>query len=190
MTVKKVWAVYFSGTGTTKKTVDRIAHRLAEALGTDCEVYDYTLPAARRQELTIPSGDVAVVGCPTYAGRVPNLLMPYLRDMVHGEGALAVPVVLFGNRNYDDALMELSQLLTADGFSCVAGGAFVGEHSFSRTLGAGRGDVKRKVAITLKNQGEIKNKRLSHYAESRPGKTGRLFCVVGLERRKIFLVEN
>ena len=54
----------------------------------------------------------------------------------------------------------------------------------------GRGDVKRKVAITLKNQGEIKNKRLSHYAESRPGKTGRLFCVVGLERRKIFLVEN
>lgn len=79
MTVKKVWALYFSGTGTTKKTVDRIAHRLAEALGTDCEVYDYTLPAARRQELTIPSGDVAVVGCPTYAGRVPNLLMPYLR---------------------------------------------------------------------------------------------------------------
>lgn len=62
-----------------------------------------------------------------------------------------------------------------------------------RTLRAGRtrrGDVKRKVAITLKNQGEIKNKRLSHYAESRPGKTGRLFCVVGLERRKIFLVEN
>lgn len=53
MTVKKVWAVYFSGTGTTKKTVDRIARRLAEALGTDCEVYDYTLPAARRQELTI-----------------------------------------------------------------------------------------------------------------------------------------
>ena len=138
MTVKKVWAVYFSGTGTTKKTVDRIAHRLAEALGTDCEVYDYTLPAARRQELTIPSGDVAVVGCPTYAGRVPNLLMPYLRDMVHGAGALAVPVVLFGNRDYDDALMELSKLLSANGFACVAGAAFVGEHSFSRTLGAGR----------------------------------------------------
>lgn len=59
-----------------------------------------------------------------------------------------------------------------------------------RASGTGRGDVKRKVAITLKNQGEIKNKRLSHYAESRPGKTGRLFCVVGLERRKIFLVEN
>ena len=66
------------------------------------------------------------------------MLMPWLRDRLRGSGALAVPVVLFGNRNYDDALMELSQLLTAGGFTCVAGAAFVGEHSFSRTLGAGR----------------------------------------------------
>ena len=61
-------------------------------------------------------------------------------DMRHLVGLclLAVPVVLFGNRNFDDALMELSKLLTGNGFACVAGGAFVGEHSFSRTLGAGR----------------------------------------------------
>ena len=78
------------------------------------------------------------------------------------------------------------------GGSCGArcAGAPSGSHWSLRSHGPGRGDVKRKVAITLKNQGEIKNKRLSHYAESRPGKTGRLFCVVGLERRKIFLVEN
>ena len=53
---------------------------------------------------------------------------------------LAVPVVLFGNRNYDDALIELRDILQQDGFRCVAAGAFVGEHSFSRTLGAGRPD--------------------------------------------------
>lgn len=134
----KIYAVYFSGTGTTKKTVTRIARRLADGLGAAYEEYDYTLPDARQRALTIPAGALAVVGCPTYAGRVPNLLMPYLRDMVRGGGALALPVVLFGNRNYDDALMELSQLLTADGFTCIGGGAFVGEHSFSRTLGAGR----------------------------------------------------
>ena len=134
----RIHAVWFSATGTTKKTVTRIARRLADALDAAYEEYDYTLPAARQQALTIPAGELAVVGCPTYAGRVPNLLMPYLRDMVRGSGALAVPVVLFGNRNYDDALMELSQLLTAGGFTCVGGGAFVGEHSFSRTLGAGR----------------------------------------------------
>ena len=138
MSVSTVHAVYFSGTGTTEKTVRRIARRLADKLGARYAEYSYTLPDARKRELTVPAGDLAVVGCPTYAGRVPNLLMPYLRDMVHGAGALAVPVALFGNRNYDDALMELSKLLTADGFTCVAGAAFVGEHSFSRTLGAGR----------------------------------------------------
>ena len=138
MSVSTVHAVYFSGTGTTEKTVRRIARRLADKLGAAYAEYSYTLPDARKRELTVPAGDLAVVGCPTYAGRVPNLLMPYLRDMVHGAGALAVPVALFGNRNYDDALMELSQLLTADGFTCVAGAAFVGEHSFSCTLGAGR----------------------------------------------------
>lgn len=136
----RIHAVWFSATGTTKKTVTRIARRLADALGAAYEEYDYTLPAARRQALTIPAGALAVVGCPTYAGRVPNLLMPYLRDMVRGAGALAVPVVLFGNRNYDDALIELRDLLQADGFGCIAAGAFVGEHSFSRTLGAGRPD--------------------------------------------------
>ena len=104
----KIYAVYFSGTGTTKKTVTRIARRLADGLGAAYEEYDYTLPDARQRALTIPAGALAVVGCPTYAGRVPNLLMPYLRDMVRGGGALALPVVLFGNRNYDDALMELS----------------------------------------------------------------------------------
>ena len=55
-----------------------------------------------------------------------------------GGGALAVPVVLFGNRNYDDALMELRNILIADGLHPIAAGAFVGEHSFSRVLGQGR----------------------------------------------------
>lgn len=141
MSIATVHAVWFSGTGTTEKTVCRIAHALAVRLGAQYAEYSYTLPDARKKELTIPAGDLAVVGCPTYAGRVPNLLMPYLRDMVHGAGALAVPVALFGNRNYDDALMELSQLLSGNGFTCVAGAAFVGEHSFSRTLGAGRPDA-------------------------------------------------
>ena len=138
MQPKKVWAVYFSGTGTTEKTVRRIASGLSTALSAPMEVFDFTPPAARQADLSFGPEDLVVLGVPTYAGRVPNVLLPYLRDMVHGAGALAVPVVLFGNRDYDDALMELSKLLSANGFACVAGAAFVGEHSFSRTLGAGR----------------------------------------------------
>lgn len=147
MAVTCIHAVYFSGTGTTKKTVVRLARAVAAALAAPCVEHDFTLPEAREQTLSFTAEDAAVVGCPTYAGRVPNLLMPYLRDKVRGAGTPVVPVVLFGNRNYDDSLMELSQLLTAGGCVTVAGGAFVGEHSFSTTLGAGRpnGEDEREM---------------------------------------------
>lgn len=52
-----------------------------------------------------------------------------------------MPIVLFGNRNFDDALAELRDILAGDGFYPLAAGAFVGEHSFSRVLGAGRPDA-------------------------------------------------
>lgn len=138
MRIKKVWAVYFSGTGTTEKTVRRIAAGMAQALDAELAVYDFTSPAARQRELRFNAEELAVLGVPVYAGRVPNVLLPYLTKQLHGGGALAVPVVLFGNRNFDDGLIELRNILTEDGFMPVAGGAFVGEHAFSRTLGAGR----------------------------------------------------
>lgn len=135
-----VWAVYFSGTGTTERTVTHIAGELARLLAAPCRSLDFTRPQVRQQELNFCQSDLVVLGTPVYAGRVPNVLLPFLREKVRGGGALAVPVVLFGNRNYDDALMELRDILQQDGFRCVAAGAFVGEHSFSRTLGAGRPD--------------------------------------------------
>ena len=36
---------------------------------------------------------------------------------VEGGGALAVPVVCYGNRNFDDSLVELRDLLEADEFT-------------------------------------------------------------------------
>ena len=138
MQPKKVWAVYFSGTGTTEKTVRRIASGLSAALSAPMEVFDFTPPAARQDDLSFGPEDLVVLGVPTYAGRVPNVLLPYLTGKVRGAATPAVPVVLFGNRNFDDSLMELRNIMTANGFMPVAAAAFVGEHSFSRTLGAGR----------------------------------------------------
>lgn len=138
MTPKTVWAVYFSGTGTTERTVRSVAGELARMLSVPCRSFDFTRPQARQEELSFCETDLVVFGTPVYAGRVPNVLLPYLREKVRGGGALAVPVVLFGNRNFDDGLIELRNILTEDGFMPVAGGAFVGEHAFSRTLGAGR----------------------------------------------------
>ena len=118
-----VWAVYFSGTGTTERTVTHIAGELARLLAAPCRSLDFTRPQVRQQELNFCQSDLVVLGTPVYAGRVPNVLLPFLREKVRGRGALAVPVVLFGNRNYDDALIELRDILQEDGFRCVAAGA-------------------------------------------------------------------
>ena len=139
MEKKKIWAMYFSPTNTTKTTVTTIATTLAETLDAPLEQLDFTLPRAREKVATFTKNDLVVFGTPVIAGRVPNVLLPYLNTVVGG-GALAVPVVCFGNRDYDDALIELRNILEADGFHTIAGGAFIGEHSFSKTLAGGRPD--------------------------------------------------
>lgn len=136
----RIIACYFSGTDTTKKVVECIAGEIAQKLGAELVVDNFTPPARRSAPLVFGSGDVVVLGMPVIAGRVPNLMLPYLGAM-KGEGALAVPVVLYGNRNYDDALIELTEIMRGAGMTVVGAGAFVGEHSFSTVLAAGRPDA-------------------------------------------------
>ncbi|HBI63641.1 MAG TPA: ferredoxin [Clostridiales bacterium] len=141
MKLKSIRLIYFSATGTTQTIVRRIGAGLSRAWNVPVHEHDFTLPAARAQEIVCGPDELALVGTPVYAGRVPNVLLPFLRTMLSGGGAPAVPVVLFGNRNYDDALIELRDLLEAAGFHTIGGAAFVGEHSFSTVLAAGRPDA-------------------------------------------------
>ena len=147
MKLEKIWAVYFSGTGTTRRTVERIAGGIASRLNLPAESVDFSRPAVRQETLCFGEKDLVVFGTPVYAGRVPNVLLPFLREKIVGGGALAVPVVLFGNRNYDDALIELRNILAADGMHPIAAGAFVGEHSFSRVLGADRPNAEDEALM-------------------------------------------
>ena len=155
---KKVWAVYFSATDTTKKTVLTIADEAARLLGAEREDYDFTLPGMRENGFAAGKDDLVIFGTPVYAGRVPNVLLKYLAT-IQGNGALAVPVVLFGNRNFDDGLIELRDILENTGFHTVAAAAFVGEHSFSKTLAAGRpdaDDMKEALAFAGKVTEKVK----------------------------------
>lgn len=142
MIMKNIYAVYFSATGTTEKIVTRIAEGLSQKLEIPVQYIDFTLPSIREKTIQFTKEDLVIFGTPVYAGRVPNVLLPFLKEKVQGNHALAVPVVLYGNRNYDDALIELRNILEENKFHTIAGGAFIGEHSFSYTLAANRPDSK------------------------------------------------
>ena len=139
MKIKKVWQIYFSPTRTTKKVVTMLGDEISADLGTEPEEYDFTLPKMRESFPDISPDELVIFGMPTYAGRLPNLMLKYL-DTIEGNGALAVPVVTFGNRAFDNSLIELRNILESHGFHTIAAGAFSCEHSFSTELGAYRPD--------------------------------------------------
>ncbi|WP_068964727.1 EFR1 family ferrodoxin [Desulfosporosinus sp. BG] len=141
-------AMYFSPTGTTKKVVSGIIKKISENIGgeTPINYIDFTLPSVRTNPVSFSEQDIVIIGVPVYAGRVPNVLLNYLNSII-GNNALAIPVVVYGNRNYDDALIELKDILESNGFKVIAAGAFIGEHSFSTTLAKNRPDEKDMAVV-------------------------------------------
>lgn len=132
--------MYFSPTGTTRKVVTRLGDQLAPQLSLEpIREIDFTPKKARQQITGFGREDLLIIGVPVYAGRVPNVLKEFLGSL-EGNGAKAMAVVVFGNRSFDDGLVELREILTTSGFLVIGAGAFVGEHAFSYTLAKGRPD--------------------------------------------------
>lgn len=147
MQITNVKAVYFSPTGNAKKVVLTLSNALAEALGVPVESFDYTLPAAREGVKSYGSTDLVVFCTPVYAGRIPNKMLPYIQSGFEGNGALAVPVAVFGNRNFDNGLIELRNELETHGFHTIAAAGIPTEHVFSSKLAPGRPDARDLAAI-------------------------------------------
>ena len=70
------------------------------------------------------------MGAPVYGGRLPVDAINRFKKMTASK-TLAVLIVLYGNREFEDALLELKNLAIELGFTPVACGAFIGEHSFA-----------------------------------------------------------
>lgn len=144
MDYTRICAVYFSATGCTKTQVSVLAERLATHCSLPIEHMDFTLPQGREKPMAFQKTDIVVIGTPVYAGRVPNLLLPTLNAM-EGNGALVIPMVSYGNRSADDALVELRNITKERGFYPVGAASFVGEHSFSHNMASGRPDASDRT---------------------------------------------
>ena len=130
-----LYTLYFSPTDGTAKVVRAVA----EGFGLEPLAHDLTLPGGRREHLAFTESDVVIVGVPVYAGRVPLLVANHF-ERVHGHGARAVLLAVYGNRAFEDALLELQDLCLGRGFRCLAAGAFIAEHSTAPAVAASRPD--------------------------------------------------
>lgn len=147
--MQKARVLFFSPTKTTK----RIALSIAEGL--NCESVtqsDFSLHHNRESEINVTE-DIAIIAVPVYFGRVQEDASHYINNFVKGNNTNAILVAVYGNREYDDALVELFDITSNNGFIPVACGAFIGEHSYATSeypLAVNRPDQKdTDIAISF-----------------------------------------
>ncbi|MDR2038134.1 MAG: 4Fe-4S binding protein [Bacteroidales bacterium] len=126
--------VYFSATYTTKKVVQLIA----EQIGGKITKYDITQDAPDT-DIVLENQNLLIVGMPVYAGRIPSKALTAINRFT-SNGNPAIVVCVYGNRDYDDALLELKDIVEKNGFKTVSAGAFIAQHSIFPAVGSNRPD--------------------------------------------------
>ena len=132
----KIHQIVFSPTGGTR----RVSEILCKGMDKESIMTDLCIQAADIQLPLIHEDDLAVIAMPVFAGRVPALAVERLQK-VKPHGAKCVVVAVFGNRAYDDALLEMQDMATEIGFRVIAAVAAVAEHSIIRKYGKDRPDA-------------------------------------------------
>lgn len=119
--------IYFSPTHTSKK--------IAQCIGRELDVqvineFDITKPDFTDLESKRFENELTLMAIPVYKGRLPKEAVARLRKCKANKAPVIV-VVVYGNREFDDALLELKDLSIELGFVPIAAAAFIGEHSYS-----------------------------------------------------------
>jgi ferredoxin len=149
--------IYFSATGTTQKVLQSVAEGIAVE---DVKHIDLTLPEGAQQTIPPFSEELVIIGAPVYGGRLPVDAIHRLQQLKASK-TLAVLIVVYGNRDFEDALLELKNLTIELGFNPVAAGAFIGEHSYATKdvpIANGRPDsldVQKAMAFGAKIKAKV-----------------------------------
>lgn len=146
-----VTAVYFSPTDTGRKGVCAVA-------GTLADTYNELDLTCHDAEAQFGSSEVVVFGAPVYGGRLFKGFTERLSGL-RGDKTPCIVTVTYGNRDYDDALLEFCDSVTAQGFVPIAAAALVGQHTYGN-IQAGRpdkDDLAQDAAFAEKAAQKLKN---------------------------------
>lgn len=130
---------YFSPTGGTKKAGEMVCWAISE------QVIFVDL-GERVSEVKQPESGLAVIAAPVFGGRIPAVVTEKLKKL-DGKGSKAVTLAVYGNRAYEDALLELNRAAMDSGFKVAASAALVAQHSMAPEVGKGRPDEADRKEI-------------------------------------------
>ncbi|MGL5226881.1 MAG: 4Fe-4S binding protein [Bacteroidales bacterium] len=134
MQIKRITFVYFSATNTTRKIVKEIASHF-DTGKVEYNLINYPI----EEEIILSPQELLIVGMPVYSGRIPEIAVASLRN-IKGLQTPAIISCIYGNRDYDDALIEIQDLVEANGFRVISAAAFIAQHSIMPEVAANRPD--------------------------------------------------
>lgn len=133
----------FSPTGTSRKNMMAVVKGLNpdEVMHNDYTYYNIEKGVGLDEVLS--SDDLALFSVPVYGGKVAPTALERMAQ-VRGEGTPAILLVTYGNRNFEQVLVQLADFVRERGFRPIAVAALVGEHSYSNAqypIAVGRPDA-------------------------------------------------
>lgn len=131
----KITNAYFSPGGSCQ-TIGRV---ISKKLSAEIREIDI-LKGEIADEIEFGEGEVLVVTMPVFSGRVPKFCIDSLHKL-KGNDTPAIAVVVYGNREYEDALIELADILEGNGFKLAGAAAFIAEHTIFSEVAKSRPDA-------------------------------------------------
>lgn len=126
-----IHTIYFSPAHSTRSVVREVARGMSDS------TIDHDITQGLPNPITLCQNDIVVIGVPCYSGRVPDLATKYL-STIEGRAATAVLVCVYGNREFEDTLLELKNTCIKQGFRVISAGAFIARHSIFPNIAQGR----------------------------------------------------
>lgn len=130
----KISIVTFSPTGGTLKCTTEIAASMGEI------IQRIDLTDSNLCEMTVSNeADVVIIAVPSYGGRVPGLAAERLTK-INGNNKSAVLLTVFGNRAFEDALVELQDIACRQRLSPIAAVSAIAQHCMDPKIATNRPD--------------------------------------------------
>lgn len=133
-----IYNVYFSPTGTTKKVVQTLSTTMEGQI----KEIDLSDSNFLEDEYSFCREDVVIVGVPSFGGRMVVLARNRISKFFLGNGAKAIIIATYGNRAYDDQLLEMYDLMNDCGFEVVGAIGAVCRHSIVNEVASNRPNEK------------------------------------------------
>lgn len=153
--------IIFSPTGGTEK----VAHILGKQLGDNTVKIDLSDAKTDFSQCVINEEDQVLIAMPSFGGRAPAVAIERLKQIA-GNGAKCTLVCAYGNRAYEDTLVEMEDAAKECGFRVIAAVAAVAEHSILPQYATGRPDASDE-------------KQLMDFAAKIAGKDGEITSLPG-----------